>query len=325
MEIISNPNLDEIRKAAKALKDGHLVAFPTETVYGLGADATNEKAIRKVYSVKERPTNHPLIVHISSLEFLRDWAVDIPEYALKLSIEFWPGPMTLILKRSELAHDFITGGQDSIGLRIPNEKIALDLLRQFELLGGQGIAAPSANRFGAVSPTTSNAVKVELEKFLNHEDIILNSGQCLIGIESTIIDCTFEHPLILRPGAITREQINKVVKLGSLMYSHKSITKVSGSFSSHYSPEATIEISDLINAGEGMIAMAKFITPDGVIRLAAPNNIQEYAHQLYEAFRNADLQGLKKIKVILPEEQGLGEAIKDRIIKASFKKKYLAN
>ena len=320
MEIISNPTQVETKKAAQALIDGHLVAFPTETVYGLGADATNEKAISRVYSAKARPTDHPLIVHISSINQLDKWAVDIPEYAIKLAEEFWPGPMTLILKRNKLAKDFVTGGQDNIGLRVPNQPAALELLRAFELLGGQGIAAPSANRFGAVSPTTSNAVKIELEKFLAKEDIIIDAGQCSIGIESTIIDCTSKFPVVLRPGAITREKMSKILDLSFSPKSNGTITKVPGSSTSHYSPDATIEISNLIHPGEGMIAMANFLTPDGVIRLAAPNNIEDYAHELYQAFREADFKGIKKVKIILPEGPGLGEAIRDRIIKASSSK-----
>ena len=207
MQIISNPTQVDIKKAAQSLKEGHLVAFPTETVYGLGADATNKKAVGRIYSVKGRPTDHPLIVHISSINQLDNWATDIPEYALKLAEEFWPGPMTLILKRSDLAKDFITGGQDNIGLRVPNQPIALALLREFESIGGLGIAAPSANRFGAVSPTQSDAVRDELKNFLKLTDLILDGGQCQIGIESTIIDCTNKNPYILRLGAITHKMI----------------------------------------------------------------------------------------------------------------------
>ena len=167
----------EIKKAAAALKDGNLVAFPTETVYGLGADATNHGAVSRIYSVKGRPTNHPLIVHIASTKSLQNWTTDIPKYASMLAKEFWPGPMTLILKRNDLAKDFITGGQEGIGVRVPAHPIALSLLREFEILGGKGIAAPSANRFGAVSPTTAIAVESELGIFLNQKDLIIYGGQ----------------------------------------------------------------------------------------------------------------------------------------------------
>ena len=172
MEMISNCTADAILNAAKALKDGHLVAFPTETVYGLGADATNEQAVSRIYSVKGRPTDHPLIVHISSIKKLGDWATYIPDYAIKLAREFWPGPMTLILPRTDLAKDYISGGQNNVGLRVPDQPISLALLKKFEELGGQGVAAPSANRFGAVSPTNAGAVEEELGTFLDNNDLM---------------------------------------------------------------------------------------------------------------------------------------------------------
>ena len=197
MEIINNPTEVDIKKAAQALKDGHLVAFPTETVYGLGADATNEKAVSRVYSVKARPTDHPLIVHISSINQLGKWAIDIPDYAIKLARKFWPGPLTLILKRSDLAKDFITAGQENVGIRVPEHQAAQKLLKQFEDLGGLGVVAPSANRFGAVSPTTSNHVKEELGETLRTFDLILDGGPSSIGIESTIVSCLDSQPVIL--------------------------------------------------------------------------------------------------------------------------------
>ena len=204
MEPKANPSDNEIKDAAIALKEGKLVAFPTETVYGLGADATNERAVHRIFSVKNRPTNHPLIVHISSMSYLDKWAIDIPGYAMKLAREFWPGPMTLILKRSDLAKDFITGGQDCVGVRVPANSIALKLLTHFEQLGGEGVAAPSANRFGAVSPTTSESVSHELKSYLSLDDLILDGGHSEIGIESTIIECLSESPNILRPGFISK-------------------------------------------------------------------------------------------------------------------------
>ena len=197
-----------IKAAAKSIADGHLVAFPTETVYGLGADATNESAVAKIYKAKGRPADHPLIVHIASIDAIGDWAEDISEYAINLARDFWPGPMTLIFKRSKLAKDFVTGNQNTVGLRVPNQPIALALLKEFENLGGKGIAAPSANRFGAVSPTTAQAVKDELANYLDQaNDVILDGGPCQVGVESTIIDCTADTPQILRLGAITKEMI----------------------------------------------------------------------------------------------------------------------
>ena len=317
MEIITNVTEDVVKKAAKALKDGNLVAFPTETVYGLGADATNKKAVGKVYSVKGRPSDHPLIVHIASINRLDDWAVNIPDYAVNLAREFWPGPMTLILKRSELAGDFITGGQNHVGVRIPNQPIALALLNEFERLGGRGIAAPSANRFGAVSPTTANAVKEELENFLNREDLILDGGQSSIGIESTIINCTENIPSVLRSGAITSEMIVTICDLDKSTNTDGTKIKAPGTLESHYSPNAKVVLDSVAQSGEGFIAMADISTPSGVIRLASPTSIKEFARDFYKALRLGDKKKLKKVVILLPEGEGLVVAIRDRATKAS--------
>ena len=319
MEFISNCTADAISKAAKALKDGHLVAFPTETVYGLGADATNENAVSQVYAVKGRPTDHPLIVHISSINQISKWATDIPDYAIKLARDFWPGPMTLILKRSDLAKDFITGGQDNVGLRVPNQPLALALLAEFDSLGGQGVAAPSANRFGAVSPTTSLAVSEELEKYLGSNDLILDGGSCHIGIESTIINCTGVIPTILRPGAITTEMVEYSIESKLNLNTPDSDIKASGLLDKHYSPKARVRLNMLAEPGEGFIAMASISTPAGAIRLTSPRNNQEFARVLYEALRDGDRFKLAEIKVILPEAGELVEAINDRMIKSSFR------
>jgi len=317
MEFISNCTADAISKAAKALKDGHLVAFPTETVYGLGADATNENAVSQVYAVKGRPTDHPLIVHISSINQISKWAIDIPDYAIKLARDFWPGPMTLILKKSELAKDFITGGQENVGLRVPNQPLALALLAEFESLGGQGVAAPSANRFGAVSPTTSLAVSEELEKYLDSNDLILDGGNCQIGIESTIINCTYITPTILRPGAITDEMIENSIGSKLNLNTLDSDIKASGLLDKHYSPKARVILNMLAKPGEGFIAMASISTPVGAIRLTSPTNNQEFAKVLYEALRDGDRFNLSEIKVIVPEGNGLADAIKDRLYRSA--------
>ena len=319
MEIINNVTQDVIKKAAKALKDGHLVAFPTETVYGLGADASNDKAVGRIYSVKRRPADHPLIVHISSINQLDKWAIDIPEYAIKLAREFWPGPMTLILKRSELAKDFITGGQDYVGLRVPNQPEALALLSEFESLGGPGVAAPSANRFGAVSPTSSNAVNEELGQFLNNEDFILDGGQCLIGIESTIIDCTKGFPRVLRPGAITTKMVEKTINLDTSLNNNKINVRASGLLESHYSPLAKVFLDSLTEHGDGFLALANIPTPEGAIRLASPATTEQYAHELYSALRLADNLKLNKVIAKLPNDGDLSDAIKDRLTKAATK------
>ena len=317
MEIISNCTQGVIEKAAKALKDGHLVAFPTETVYGLGADATNEKAVSRIYSVKGRPTSHPLIVHIASINQLDKWARDIPEYAIKLAREFWPGPMTLILKRSELARDFITGGQDHVGLRVPNNSVALEIMRAFENIEGFGIAAPSANRFGAVSPTTAQAVEDELYEFLGEGDLILDDGSCELGIESTIVDCTKADPIILRPGAITNYMIEEITNLCVSIKLSPSEIRFPGMMVSHYSPSAKIVLGLADEPGNGFIALADIPTPSGAIRLASPKNIEEFARVLYKAFRLGDQERLSKIFVVAPEGSGLALAIRDRLAKAA--------
>jgi L-threonylcarbamoyladenylate synthase len=298
MEIISNPTQEDIKNAAKALKAGYLVAFPTETVYGLGADATNKEAVSRIYSVKGRPKDHPLIVHISSINQLSNWARDIPEYAIKLAKEFWPGPMTLILKRSKFAKDFITGGQDSVALRVPDHLIALDLLTEFEKLGGFGIAAPSANRFGAVSPTTAEAVVDELGEFLSEDELILNGGPCSIGIESTIIDCTTKTPRILRPGAITVEMIETTTGYKIPLSTKNIKVRASGLLGSHYSPSANVVIGTTAQPGDGFIAMENIPTPTGGIRLASPSSINQYAKVMayYDLVKNenTEITGYKK-------------------------------
>jgi L-threonylcarbamoyladenylate synthase len=317
MEFISKCTADTISNAAQALIDGHLVAFPTETVYGLGADATNEKAVSRIYSVKGRPVGHPLIVHITSINKLDQWATDIPEYAIKLAREFWPGPMTLILPRKNIAKDFITGGQNNVGLRVPDQPIALSLLKKFEELGGQGIAAPSANRFGAVSPTTATAVNEELGEYLKSDDLVLDGGTCRIGIESTIIDCTDLSPRILRPGAIIQEMIQQSLENKTEIVHRKSEVKVPGLLDSHYAPKAYISLNKIAGPGEGFLALSKFQTPAGAIRLASPVSVEQFARDMYLALRSADHQGLKKVAVLVPEGNGLAEAIRDRLTKAA--------
>ena len=318
MEIISNPTLSEVKRAAKALFDGHLVAFPTETVYGLGADASNEKAVSRIYSVKGRPADHPLIVHISSIKQLESWAKDLPDYAIQLAREFWPGPMTLILKKSALAKDFITGGQDTVGLRVPAHPVAQELLAAFEKFGGSGIAAPSANKFGAVSATSSDDVIGEIGSLLLDDDVVIDGGPSRIGIESTIIDCTKDLPSVLRPGAITREMIENRLSTKLPIINEDTKMKFSGSFKSHYSPKAKVKLSGPALPGEGFIALSETITPSGAVRLASPNDAIQYAAQIYSALRLGDAKGLKTIIAIPPEGDGLEQAIFDRLSKAAF-------
>jgi L-threonylcarbamoyladenylate synthase len=314
---LSECSTNSIKAAAQSIADGHLVAFPTETVYGLGADATNENAVAKIYQAKGRPADHPLIVHIASIDAMGDWAEDISEYAINLARDFWPGPMTLIFKRSQLAKDFVTGNQNTVGLRVPNQPIALALLNEFENLGGKGIAAPSANRFGAVSPTTAQAVKDELAKYLDQAtDVILDGGPCQVGVESTIIDCTSDTPQILRLGAITKEMIAESTGL-LVIDEPTSEIRVSGSLESHYSPNAKVVLDVNPESGDGFIAIDSIPTPAGAIRLAAPSSIEGYAREIYSALRFADAQGLTKVCVIQPEGDGLAAAIRDRLKRAA--------
>jgi len=314
-EFVSNCTADALSSAAQLLKAGGLVALPTETVYGLGADATNKDAVSRIYKVKGRPADHPLIVHIHSMQSLGEWADEIPSYAISLARDFWPGPMTLVLKRSILAEDFVTGGQPTVGLRVPDHVVALALLSAFEKIGGKGIAAPSANRFGHVSPTTAQAVQEELGDYLDYTDLILDGGPSSVGVESTIIDCTSGAPRILRPGAITDEMIE--TSTGLKVSNAVSDIRVSGSLENHYSPEATVSLNRIPESGEGFIALSEQQTPTGVIRLASPNSVEEFARLMYSALRDADAKGVKSVVVIEPIGDGLALAIRDRLMRAS--------
>jgi L-threonylcarbamoyladenylate synthase len=305
--------------AAANLLAGNLVAFPTETVYGLGADACNPDAVARIYSVKGRPADHPLIVHVASMEGLGDWADDVPGYAISLARDFWPGPMTLIMKRSGLAGDFVTGGQETVGVRVPDHPVALGLLEAFARGGGKGVAAPSANRFGNVSPTTAQAVADELSEYLGEADQILDGGPCEVGVESTIIDCTGEAPRILRPGAVTVAMIEESTHLvvGDSASSDEEQIRVSGSLESHYAPLARVVLDQSPVAGQGFIAMADLATPDGVVRLAAPKNDNEFARVLYTALRAADEQEIQTVVVAQPKGDGIAVAIRDRLKRAA--------
>jgi L-threonylcarbamoyladenylate synthase len=303
--------------AAKRLIAGDLVAFPTETVYGLGADASNSAAVARIYSVKGRPNDHPLIVHVSSIDRMGDWARQVPEYAIALARNFWPGPMTLVLKRSELAGDFVTGGQDTVGVRVPDHVVALALLEAFEKAGGMGVAAPSANRFGHVSPTTATAVVEELADYLSKDDLVLDGGACAVGVESTIIDCTGLLPRVLRPGAISTAMIEEVTGLNTVSIDGADAIRVSGSLENHYAPAARVLLCEVPIEGQGFIAHKNIETPSGVIRLASPGNDEEFAQILYSALRKADAQGLSEVVVIQPIGAGIAVAIRDRLIRAS--------
>jgi L-threonylcarbamoyladenylate synthase len=304
--------------AAANLLAGGLVAFPTETVYGLGADACNAEAVARIYAVKGRPADHPLIVHVASMDGLGDWADDVAEYAISLARDFWPGPMTLVVKRSALAGDFVTGGQDTVGVRVPDHPVALGLLEAFERAGGKGVAAPSANRFGNVSPTTAQAVSTELGDYLAGGDQILDGGSCEVGVESTIIDCTGDVPKILRPGAITAQMIAESTGLEVVGVVEESAIRVSGSLEAHYAPAAKVVLDQSPMAGQGFIAMADVVAGEGVVRLAAPKTHEEFARVLYSALRAADDQGLGTVVVEQPVGDGIAIAIRDRLKRAAF-------
>jgi L-threonylcarbamoyladenylate synthase len=313
---MTSVSTEQIKAAAFILKSGGLVAFPTETVYGLGADASNEQSIQRIYEVKSRPSDHPLIVHISDPSAVSHWAKDLPSYALALMDSFWPGPMTLVLNRTENAKNYVTGGQDTVGLRIPSHPVALELLEEFSNLGGHGLAAPSANRYGAVSPTTASAVEQELSDYLGASDLVLDGGASGVGVESTIIDCTGKLPVILRPGAITKEMIEQAVALKVQEQSFSS-PRVSGSHQKHYSPKARVLIGGIPQSGHGFIAMSDVETPLGVIRLSSPETLEDYARELYSALRKADEQKLDTVYVVAPAGDGLALALRDRITRSA--------
>jgi L-threonylcarbamoyladenylate synthase len=260
------------------------------------------------------------------MDALGDWADDVPGFAISLARSFWPGPMTLIVRRSELAGDFVTGGQNTVGIRVPNHPAALGLLEAFARVGGKGVAAPSANRFGNVSPTTAQAVADELSDYLSDSDQILDGGPCEVGVESTIIDCTGDAPRILRPGAVTAEMIEESTGLTigvsasvSDASARENEIRVSGSLDSHYAPIATVVLDQSPVPGQGLIAMADVVTPDGVVRLAAPASHEEFARILYSALRAADEKGLKSIVVHQPIGDGIAIAIRDRLKRAANK------
>ena len=314
-QFISFCTADALTSAAQKLQAGALVAFPTETVYGLGADATSASAVARIYEVKGRPADHPLIVHLSDMHDIAEWASEIPDYAIDLARIFWPGPMTLILPRTELAGDFITGGQETVGLRVPDHTLALALLSAFKKIGGKGVAAPSANRFGHVSPTTAEAVYQELGDYLNEKDVVLDGGPSQVGVESTIIDCTGAAPRILRPGAITVEMVEEVT--GLTIVNRDDVIRVSGALEHHYAPAAKVVLDEEAAPGDGLIALSSVETPEGVTRLASPLNNEDFARQLYGALRDADAQEIARVVVIQPAGADIAIAIRDRLQRAA--------
>jgi L-threonylcarbamoyladenylate synthase len=293
-----------IDQATEILRKGGLVAFPTETVYGLGADASNEEAVRAIFRVKGRPENHPLIVHLHRVDQVSRWARSVPQEALDLGRKFWPGPLTLILKKASKVSKAVTGGQETVGLRVPDHPVALALLKRF----GGGVAAPSANRFGKVSPTTATHVKKDLGADV---DFILDGGPCTIGVESTIVDFSSGEPVILRPGGLTRERLEGALGRPIAVKGGGAI-RVSGQLESHYAPRARV----LIVAPDESNRRAAELSKGGkkVVLLSRKDVV---AKKLYASLRRADESGADLILVPLPESSGLGLAVADRLRKAA--------
>ncbi len=308
--------------ALRLLRSGGLVALPTETVYGLGADAEDTAAVARVYAAKGRPTDHPLIVHLAEGTMIDDgWAVDIPSYARLLAAARWPGPLTLVLPRGPRAGHHVTGGQETVGLRVPSHPVAHALLAEF----GGGIAAPSANRFGRVSPTDAAHVLDELADVLEPgRDAVLDGASSDVGVESTIIDCTGGHPRLLRPGAIGVEEIEAVTGLD--VVAADSTVRSPGSLAAHYAPSAQVLLVDAegvvaaaatATAPVALLAPAGVPTPAGVRRLAAPGDSAAYARALYAALREADAAGIATVMTVAPVGGALADAVLDRLRRAA--------
>ena len=308
--------------AAEALARGRLVALPTETVYGLGADARNPEAVARVYSVKGRPADHPLIVHVLDLEAARAWSAGFADYAVALAEAYWPGPLTLVVPRAAHVGDFVTGGHDTVAVRVPGHPLMRDVIRRLAAVQADhhaGVAAPSANRFGRVSPTSADACVHELSDVADSQDVVLDGGPSSVGVESTIVDCTGPLPVILRPGKITADDVRIAtgMKLGD-----RSSTPAPGTLAAHYAPSATVHLIDadqLPASGEraGLLALADVPTPPGFVRLSAPTTADHFATVLYRALREADALNLSDVYAIAPVGDGIAVAIRDRLTRAA--------
>jgi L-threonylcarbamoyladenylate synthase len=306
----------EVRRAAEILRRGGLVAFPTETVYGLGADASNPAAIKRLYAVKRRPAEHPVIVHFASADEAFRWAREVPAGAQTLARRFWPGPLTLILKRSPLAHGFVTGGQENVGLRIPSHPVAHQLLLAF----GNGVAAPSANRFGHVSPTTAAHVREDLGKDV---DLVLEGGPSEVGIESTIVDFSSGSPVLLRPGHLTKAHLESVLG-ASIGEKGRASPRHSGGLERHYAPKtparlvATHELDREIAKLGNKVAVLAFSRPDERVDfwLRVPREPQAFAQRLYAALRELDGAGCEAILIESPPDAPEWAAVLDRLRRA---------
>lgn len=314
-----------VGEAAALLAAGGVVAFPTETVYGLGADAANPEAVERIFRIKGRPADHPLIVHLGEMAQMRDWALDIPEEAYLLAKRFWPGPLTLILRRDSRVPGVVTGGQDTVGLRIPGHPVALDLLRRF----GGGIAAPSANRFGRISPTTARHVFEELGDRL---ELIVDSGPCRIGLESTIVSLAGARPQLLRPGAISVAEIEGVLGGGRLSCrSSSGRLRAPGMHRSHYAPRKPFRVIEWAMIRESVNCMREagskvvVITfqsrvddlPDNVAFQVMPGDPDDYARELYAVMRALDNGDFDSIVADAPPDVPRWQAVRDRLYRAA--------
>ncbi len=305
---------EELRRAVEILRRGGLVAFPTETVYGLGADATNAKAIARLYEVKRRPADHPVIVHFSSAEKALSWGREVPQSAKSLAARFWPGPLTLIFRRSAAAKDFVTGGQDAVGVRVPSHPVARALLQAFE----HPIAAPSANRFGFVSPTTAAHVREDLGADV---DLVLEGGATEVGIESTIVDLSGREAVLLRPGAISLAQLNEIV---AVREKTAASVRHSGGLERHYAPRSPARLippyalDKEISLRRNHLAVLAFSRPDERveywIRMSRDPII--YARELYAKLRELDAAGCAEILIEAPPERPEWRAVRDRLARA---------
>ena len=299
-----------VERAVVALRAGGLVAIPTETVYGLGADAEDETAVRRIFEVKGRPAGHPLIVHLA-LDTVAAWAGDLPPAAAVLAVTCWPGPLTVLLPRTDRVSPVVTGGRDTMGLRVPAHPMTQQLLTR----SGRGIAAPSANRYGRVSPTTAQHVVDDLGPFLDPAlDVVLDGGACPIGVESTIVDCSVDPPQLLRPGGIAAEDIERLLDVALAPASGPS--RAAGMLASHYRPVAEVLLVDDARVAD---RRAGELARDGrrPTVLDDTNDLVAYAHDLYARLRRADDEGYDVIVAVLPPPIGLGHAIRDRLHKAA--------
>lgn len=314
---------NDIAQAVTALASGKLCAIPTETVYGLAANALDENAVARVFEAKERPADHPLIIHVATTEDVNEWIAELPQWAIELSGAVWPGPLTIVGTRTALASDAVTGNQNTVAVRVPSHPIAHELLSQLKNQGVKGVVAPSANRFGHVSPTSAAHVSADLGNYLSSNgDFILDGGDCKVGVESTIVLATGSQPVILRPGAITAADIERITGVEVLEHANDA-PRVSGALDSHYSPNAQVILITEISGAEfssnsGFLALAEVSTPTGLVRLATPATIEDFAHELYSSLRAGDDLKLRTIYVVPPTGDGLARAINDRLNRAAF-------